>query len=81
MTLRPSCRRPSSMKHATLHTFIPAQATMILLFKRHWRSQAFVEFADEQSCAAGKAAIHGRLFAGETVRATFVTPEYFGQLG
>lgn len=48
--------------------------------RRHACTQAFVMFADEQGCAAAKAAIHGRLFAGETVRATFVTPDYFSQL-
>ena len=62
---------------------LPATFAVSWLFELDsmWCLQAFVEFADENSCAAGKAAIHGRLFAGETVRATFVTPEYFSQLG
>ena len=42
--------------------------------------QAFVQFTDEQGCVAAKAAIHGRLFAGETVRATYVTPDYFARV-
>lgn len=43
-------------------------------------SQAFAEFTTVEGCTAAKAAIHGRLFAGETVLATYVTPEYFAQL-
>ena len=43
-------------------------------------AQAFAQFADPGSCAAAKAAIHGRMFAGETIRAQYVTPQYFAQL-
>ena len=42
--------------------------------------QAFAQFVDAGSCTAAKAAIHGRMFAGETIRAQFVTPQYFAQL-
>lgn len=42
--------------------------------------QAFAEFTDAGSCASAKAAIHGRMFAGETIRAQYVTPQYFAQL-
>ena len=42
--------------------------------------QAFAQFTDEGSCASAKAAIHGRMFAGETIRAQYVTPQYFAQL-
>ena len=43
--------------------------------------QAFVAFADASGAAAAKAAIHGRLFAGITVQATFLTPEQFTTAG
>ena len=43
--------------------------------------QAYVAFADASGAAAAKAAIHGRLFAGITVQATFLTIEQFNAAG
>ena len=41
--------------------------------------QAFVHFGESDSCAKAKAAIHGRLFAGATIQAVFVTEATFNQ--
>lgn len=39
--------------------------------------QAFVAITDAASAAAAKDAIHGRMFAGVSLRVDFVTEEYF----
>lgn len=39
--------------------------------------QAFVHFAEVAGCEKAKAAIHGRLFAGITVQANYVSQEVF----
>ena len=39
--------------------------------------QAFVQFAEVADCEKAKAAIHGRLFAGITVQANYVSQEVF----
>ena len=57
-----------------------ASAILATLSKPSSVMQAFAQFADPGSCAAAKAAIHGRMFAGETIRAQYVTPQYFAQL-
>jgi hypothetical protein len=41
------------------------------------RAQAFVQFAHAIGCAGAKKAIHGRMFAGATVQATYVSAEAF----
>jgi RNA recognition motif-containing protein len=43
-------------------------------------AQAFVQFADVESAKKAKDAIHGRLFAGETLQVHFVTPQYIQAL-
>lgn len=42
--------------------------------------QAFVAFADAESAAKAKAAIHGRLFAGITVQVFFISQEHFAAI-
>lgn len=44
------------------------------------RLQAFVEFGNPESAAAARAAIHGRMFAGNTVITEYITPEYWATL-
>ena len=39
--------------------------------------QAFVEFADTMGCKGAKEAIHGRMFAGETINANYIAAQYF----
>ncbi|BDA43929.1 probable splicing factor U2af large subunit B at C-terminar half [Coccomyxa sp. Obi] len=58
----------------------PNPASSNELFGSNNYGKAFAEFANVAGCIAAKAAIHGRLFAGETVLATYVTAEYFAQL-
>lgn len=40
-------------------------------------AQAFVQFAHAIGCAGAKNAIHGRMFAGATVQANYVSAEAF----
>ena len=39
--------------------------------------QAFVAMTDASSSAAAKAAIHGRMFAGVSLKVEFVSEDYF----
>ncbi|KAK9915773.1 hypothetical protein WJX75_003978 [Coccomyxa subellipsoidea] len=57
----------------------PNPAASKELFGSNNYGKAFTEFADVSGCSAAKAAIHGRLFAGETVQATYEFPPFFNQ--
>ncbi|KAK9860324.1 hypothetical protein WJX84_002429 [Apatococcus fuscideae] len=57
---------------------LPAQAPA--LFGTSNFGKGFVKFADEVGAQQAKNAIHGRLFAGETVQVIFVAPEFFEAL-
>lgn len=54
----------------------------IKLSESHYSSmQAFVHFEDSSSCQKSKDAVHGRLFAGVSLQASFITAKDFEGLG